>query len=133
MRYIDEKRKVHGVESICKVLPIASSSYYEHKSWEADPSRMAARRRGDIGLCTEIRRVWDENFSVYGARKVWHQLRREGISAARCTVERLMHTLGLKGVARGEKGPVTTAASGNAAIHENLVNGQFSAERPNAL
>jgi len=133
VRYVDEKRKVHGVESICRVLPIASSIYYEHKSWEANPARMAARRRRDMELCTEIRRVWEENFNVYGARKVWHQLRREGISVARCTVERLMRTLGLQGVVRGKKGPVPTVTNENAASHEDLVNRQFSAQRPNAL
>jgi len=94
--YIDEKRKVHGVESICAAQPIAPSTYYEHKAWEENRGRIPTRVRRDAVLRTEIQRVWEENFSVYGACKVWLQLNREGITVARCTVERLMRHVDLK-------------------------------------
>ena len=86
---------MYGVESICKVLPIAPSTYYEEKARQSDPSRLPARAHRDAFLCDEVRRVWEENRMVYGARKVWHQLNREGIPVARCTVERLMGQMGL--------------------------------------
>jgi putative transposase len=96
--FIDEQRGSTGVESICKHLPIAPSSYYEYKAREKDPSRAPKRYHRDNYLKGEIQRVWDENFCVYGAGKVWKQLNRETIPVARCTVERLMKILGLKGV-----------------------------------
>jgi len=131
--YIDEKRKVYGVESICTALPIAPSTYYEQKAQGADPSRVAARTRRDTWLRTEIQRVWQENFSVYGARKVWLQLSRERITVARCTVERLMRALGLKGVVRGKRRPITTVCDTAAERPADLVNRVFTAERPNEL
>lgn len=84
------------------MLPIAPSSYYEYKARQADPARLPPRARRDLELSKAIRQVYDENFQVYGGRKVWRQLRREGIRVARCTVERLMRSLGLAGVVRGE-------------------------------
>ena len=95
--FIDAHRDAHGVEPICKPLPIAPSTYHECKVREREPERMSARNQRDQALCVDIRRIWDENFQVYGVRKVWRQLNREGISSARCTVERLMKGLGLQG------------------------------------
>jgi putative transposase len=92
--FIDAHREVYGVEPICAMLPIAPSTYYEAKACEADPTRLPARTQRDIHLREEIRRVWTVNRSVYGARKVWRQLRREKIHFARCTVERLMRAEG---------------------------------------
>ena len=91
-----------GVEPICAELPIAPSTYYEHRRREREPERRPARFRRDAELRTRIRRVWESSLGVYGARKVWRQLQREGAAVARCTVERLMRLEGLKGVARGE-------------------------------
>ena len=88
--FIDEHRAVHGVEPICKVLPIAPSTYHNHISKRADPERLSARAQRDLVLKPEIERIFTENFEVYGARKVWRQLNRESIPVARCTVERLM-------------------------------------------
>jgi transposase InsO family protein len=130
--FIDEHRAVHGVEPICRVLPIAPSTYHAHAARRADPGKLPARARRDIILKTEIRRVSEENFRVYGVRKVWRQLLRDGIAVARCTVARLMRTMGLQGVVRGKT--VRTTIS-NAAIPCPLdrVNRQFKAPRPNAL
>ncbi len=102
MAFIDEHREVYGVEPICRVLPIAPSTYYEHAARQADPDRRPARERRDAELCREIRRVFEANFGVYGVRKVWRQMKREGIEVARCTVARLMRQMGLKGVVRGK-------------------------------
>ena len=97
--FIDDHRAVHGVEPICKVLPIAPSTYYDHASKRADPGKLSARAQRDMALKPQITRVFVENFEVYGVRKVWRQLAREGVPVARCTVERLMADLGLQGVA----------------------------------
>ena len=98
--FIDEHRDDYGVEPICAQLPIAPSTYYEHKAREMDPERLPPRVQRDRGLSDETQRVWDDNFQVYGARKVWRQLNREKIPVARCTVERLMSILGLQGAVR---------------------------------
>ena len=100
--FVDENREGYGVEPICAELPIAPSTYWEHKRREREPDRCSARSRRDAELRPLVRRVWESNFGVYGARKVWRQLHREGIGVARCTVERLMRLEGLKGVVRGE-------------------------------
>jgi len=121
-----------GVEPICTELPIAPSIYYECKAREANPQRLPARLRRDAWLEIEIRRVWEENFRVYGARKVWRQLKREQIKVAKCTVERLMQNLGLQGVKRG-KGYKTTIPDDAAARPADLVNRNFTATRPNQL
>jgi transposase InsO family protein len=97
VRYIDEHKDRFGVEPICAVLPIAPSTYYEQKAREQDPDRRPARAIRDEALKPEVQRVWEENFRVYGAHKVWTQLNREGLRVARCTVERLMKALGLRG------------------------------------
>ncbi len=101
--FIDDHRVDYGVEPICKRLPIAPSTYHEHKARELDPDRCSKRSTRDRHLKAEIKRVWEENFEVYGARKVWCQLKRECFVVARCTVERLMRELGLRGVTRGPK------------------------------
>ena len=100
--FIDEHRDGYGVEPICRVLPIAPSTYRAHAACAADPGRASARVRRDDALRPEIRRVWKDNFEVYGVRKVWRQLRREGTDVARCTVARLMAQMGLKGAVRGK-------------------------------
>jgi hypothetical protein len=92
--FIDDHREAYGVEPICKVLPIAPSTYHEHAAKRADPARLSARAKRDVSLKVEVRRVVAENFEVYGVRKVWRQLRREGFDIARCTVERLMRIRG---------------------------------------
>jgi len=130
--FIDAHRAEHGVEPICAQLPIAPSTYYAHKAREAAPERLPARVQRDQALRVEIQRVWEENFRVYGARKVWRQLKREVFSVARCTVERLMNTLGLRGVIRG-KSCRTTVPDDLADRPADLVNRQFSAERPDQL
>jgi putative transposase len=130
--FIDEHREVYGVEPICRVLPIAPSTYYEHAARKADPDRRPARERRDAELCQEIRRVFVANFGVYGVRKVWRQMQREGIAVARCTVARLMRQMGLKGVVRG-KTIRTTISDTAAPCPRDRVNRQFKAPRPNAL
>lgn len=130
--FIDAHRDEYGVESICKQLPIAPSTYYQHKGRQVDPSRLPARVQRDAELSGSIRRVWDENFRVYGARKVWRQLHREGISVARCTVERLMRREGLCGVVRGRK-KRTTFPADVAERPLDRVQRQFVASRPNKL
>jgi putative transposase len=132
LAFIDAHREEHGVESICKQLPIAPSTYYEHKAREADPGRLPARAQRDLVVRGEIKRVWDENFCVYGVRKVWRQLRREEVAVARCTVERLMRSLGLQGAVRG-KGRRTTVGDEAAHRPADLVQRQFTAARPNQL
>ena len=130
--FIDDHRKAEGVESICKELPIAPSTYYAHKATQADPTKLSPRRQRDASLRIEIRRVWDENFMVYGARKVWRRLAREGHRVARCTIERLMRQMGLQGVVRG-KPKRTTVPSDRDSRPLDLVKRVFHATRPNQL
>ena len=130
--FIDEHRSVHGVEPICKVLPIAPSTYYEHAARARDPARSPERAQRDAVLMPEIERVWNENFQVYGVRKVWRQLRREQIDVARCTVARLMKRRGLRGVVRG-KTVRTTFSDKNTPCPLDHVRRQFKADRPNKL
>jgi putative transposase len=125
--YIDQHKGRYGVEPICRVLPIAPSTYYQHTK-----GPRSARAVRDAQLKVEIRRVHAEHFGVYGARKVWRQLHREGIAVARCTVERLMGELGLEGVRRG-KPRRTTTPDAAAARPADLVERDFSAQRPNQL
>lgn len=114
------------------MLPIAPSTYWRHAARQADPSQRSARSQRDERLGGEIRQVWAENFQVYGADKVWQQLRREGLEVARCTVERLMRRLGLQGVRRG-KSVKTTVGDRNVPCPQDRVNRKFTADRPNAL
>ena len=130
--FIDAHRAEYGVEPICTQLPIAPSTYYECKAREVDPTRLPARARRDIELAGEIERVYDENFFVYGAYKVWRQLNREQITVARCTVERLMRSLDLQGVVRG-RSCRTTISDDAANRPADLVNRRFKATRPNQL
>jgi len=130
--FIDAHRAEHGVEPICEELQIAPSTYYEHRARRADPQRSPPRVQRDRALVPEIRRVYEENFHVYGARKVWRQLGREEFTVARCTVERLMRSLGLQGVVRGRKCRTTIADDG-AARPLDHVKRQFQASRPNEL
>ena len=130
--FIDQYRSAYGVELICRTLPIAPSTYHAHAHRRADPEAAPARVKRDAALKLEIQRVFDENFGVYGARKVWRQLRREGFDVARCTVERLMRNLGLQGVIRGKR--VRTTVSDKAApCPLDRVNRQFHAPAPNRL
>ena len=130
--FIDAHRDEYGVEPICAELPIAPSMYYESKAWQADPAYLTARARRDIELRPQISRVWHENFCVYGARKTWKQLNRERIGVAKCTVERLMRQLGLRGTMRGKTFKTTRPDLG-APRPPDLVERQFVATRPNQL
>jgi putative transposase len=130
--FIDDHREVYGVEPICKVLPIAPSTYHAHVAQRADPAKASARARQDLVLMAQIRRVHEANFGVYGARKVWRQLAREGIVVARCTVERLMRQMGLRGAVRGKE-TRTTIADKATPCPADKVNRQFQAPHPNAL
>lgn len=132
MKFIDQNRQAHGVEPICKVLQVAPSAYWRHAARQRNPALRCARAQRDAALLPHIERVWQANLQVYGADKVWRQLQREGIPVARCTVERLMRGLGLRGVVRG-KVVRTTIADAKAACPLDLVNRQFSAQRPNQL
>jgi putative transposase len=125
--YVDRHKDRYGVEPICRVLPIAPSTYYQHTK-----RPRSARAVRDAQLKVEIRRVHGEHFGVYGARKVWRQLHREGIAVARCTVERLMGELHLQGVRRG-KAHRTTTPDTSATQPADLVERDFSATRPNQL
>ncbi|WP_246748998.1 IS3 family transposase [Rhizobium setariae] len=130
--FIDEHRSVLGVEPICKLLPIALSTYYETIAQRLDVDRLSVRARSDMAMRIEIRRVFDENFRVYGVRKVWRRLLREGFDVALCTVARLMRTMGLQGIIRGK--PVRTTISDKAApCPLDRVNRQFRAPRQNML
>ena len=128
-RFIEEHRQTYGVGSICRVLSIAPSAYYAYRARQKNP---CMRSQKDKELCDDIRRVWNDNFCVYGVRKVWHQLRREGLDVARCTVERLMRRMGLKGVIRG-KGVRTTRPDPARPCPQDLVQRQFHAPAPNRL
>jgi putative transposase len=130
--FINDHRAVYGVEPICGMLRIAPSTYHAHVARRADPARASPRARQDLVLMEQIRRVHAANFGVYGARKVWRQLHREGIRVARCTVERLMRELGLEGVRRG-KVRRTTTPDATATRPADLVERDFSAQRPNQL
>ena len=129
--FIDDHRRAYGVEPICRVLPIAPSTYHTHATRRADPARLPARARRDLVLAADVRRVFDANFGVYGVRKVWRQLGR-GKEVARCTVSRLMRQMGLQGVVRGRE-IRTTVSNPAVACPLDRVNRQFRAPRPNAL
>ena len=130
--FIDRHRDQYGVEAICALLPMAPSSYYEYKARQIDASRLPARTHRERQLEGEIHRVWQENFQVYGVRKMWRQLNREAIAVARCTVARLMARMGLRGVVRGRQFR-TTVADAALARPEDRVQRNFAAERPDAL
>ena len=130
--FIDEHRDVHGVVSICKVLPVAPSTYHDHVAKRADTSRLSARAKRDLVLRPEIERVFKDNYEVYGARKIWRQMNRENIPVAHCTVRRLMADLGLHGVIRG-KPARTTVPDKALPCPRDHVNRVFCAPAPNRL
>lgn len=121
-----------GVEPMCRVLQIAPSTWYEHTRRKADPDRLPRRAKRDAELSLHIWRAFKENFGVYGVRKVWRQLTREGIAVARCTVARLMKAMGLQGVVRGKR-MKTTISDTAMPCPLDKVNRRFAAERPNRL
>jgi len=130
--FIDDHRGQYGVEPVCRVLKIAPSTYHAHDARRRRPERAPPRVRRDEALKPHILRVFNENFQVYGARKIWRQLLREGFSVARCTVERLMDSMGLQGVIRG-KTVRTTISDKAAPCPLDRVNRQFKAPAPNRL
>jgi len=130
--FVDQHRSRYGVEPLCKVLQMAPSGYWRHAARQRDPALWSARAQRDARLEHEVQRVWQANRQVYGADKVWHQLNREGIKVARCTVERLMRRLGLQGVRRG-KIVRTTVSHPATPCPQDRVNRQFKADRPNQL
>lgn len=131
MSFIDAHREDLGIEPICR-LAVAPSSYHEHARRQADPGRRPARARRDDEIKAQIKRVHEASSGLYGARKVWHQLLRDGVAVARCTVERLMADMGLAGVRRG-KMTVTTVSNPKVPCPLDKVNREFRVERPNAL
>jgi putative transposase len=130
--FIDDHRDTHGVEPICKILPIAPATYYDHLAKRADPARLSDRARRDEALRPHIQRVFDANWQVYGVRKVWRQLRREGFDVARCTVARLMKRMGIQGIIRG-KPQKTTIPDKKLPCPLDKVNRQFRVPAPNML
>ena len=129
---MDKHRETHGVEPICKALQIAPSGYWRHAAHQRKPELRCARAKTDDTLSPKIQQVWQSNMQVYGADKVWHQLGREGVAVARCTVERLMKRLGLQGARRG-KVVRTTVPDKALPCPLDRVNRQFKADRPNQL
>jgi transposase InsO family protein len=130
--YIDRHREVYGVEPICEALQVAPSAYRRHAARQRNPALRSARAKRDEALTPAIQRVWHSNFQVYGADKVWKQLNREGMTVARCTVERLMGRLNLRGARRG-KTVRTTVPDRSVPCPLDRVNRQFKADRPNQL
>jgi len=131
--FINDHRDQFGVEPMCAVLPIAPSTYFRHQSAQVDPANRSRRAQRDDELRMEIRRVWDAHFQVYGPRKVWRQLRREGIRVARCTVRRLIRAMGLQGAVRGRAWITTTQPALAPDRPSDLVERDFTATRPNQL
>jgi putative transposase len=130
--FIDEQREHFGVEPICKALQTAPSGYWRHAARLRNPALVPQRVKRDVVLVDQVQRIHRANLQVYGARKVWRQLHREGVAVARCTVERLMRLKGLQGARRG-KVVRTTTPDAKAACPQDRVNRQFHAERPNQL
>ena len=131
--FIDQYRDVYGVEPICAVLPIAPSTYFLRKAQHQEATKRSARAQRDAELRAAIQRVWDENDQVYGPRKVWKQLCRESTRVARCTIERLMREMGLRGVSRGRAWKITTRPDPAGARPTDLVARHLTATRPNQL
>ena len=130
--FIDDHREDHGVEPVCRVLPIAPSTYHLNAAKRVDPAKLSLRAKRDLALKPEMARVFADNFGVYGVRKVWRQMQREGFDVARCTVARLMRSMRLQGVIRGK--PMRTTVSNKAApCPLDHVNRQFHAPAPNRL
>ena len=132
MDFIEESREAHGVEPICRALQFAPSTYYDRRAIMLDPDRASARAKSDAAMSVKIDATWDANRKLYGARKIWHVLRRQGEDVARCTVERLMRRLGIRGVVRGKK-VITTNPDTSLPCPDDKVNRLFMADRPNKL
>jgi putative transposase len=130
--FIDTHRAAYGVEPICRVLPIAPSTYHADTAKRGDPGKLSARARRDAALQADIRRVWEADFQVYGVRRIWRQLQREVIAVPRCQVARLMKQMGLAGAVRG-KTVKTTRSDRSAPSPLDRVNRQFQAPAPNTL
>jgi putative transposase len=130
--FVDDHREAYGVEPVCRLLPIAPSTCHARVAQRVDPAKASPRARQDPVLVEQIRRVHEANFGVYGARKVWRQLGREGTAVARCTVERLMRRMGLRGAVRGKE-TRTTIADEATPCPADKVNRRFRAPHPNAL
>ena len=133
VRFLADHRNQYGIEPMCAVVPIAPSTYFRQRARQADPTRRSRRARRDDELRIAIQRVWDANFQVYGPRKVWRALRREGLQVARCTVVRLMRDMGLAGAVRGRAWITTTHAPEDASRPRDRVERAFTATRPNQL
>jgi putative transposase len=131
--FIDDHRKTYGVEPICRVLPIAPSTYFRHKAEQRDSTKRSPRAQRDAVLRAIIRRIWNEHHQVYGPRKVWRQMGRENLRVARCRVRRLMREMGLAGVVRGRAWTTTTESQPDADRPRDLVDRNFTATRPNQL
>jgi len=130
--FIEEHREMYGVEPICRTLQFAPSTYYDRRAIMHHPDRASVRAKSDAALSVKIDAAWDANRKLYGARKIWHVLRRQGEDAARCTVERLMRRLGIRGVVRGKK-VITTSPDISLPCPDDKVNRLFMADRPNKL
>ena len=130
--FIEDHKVVHGVEPICRVLPIAPSTFYAHAAIARDPDLASDRTKRDIIDAEKIEEAFDDSGKRYGARKIWHELRRNNHDIARCTVERLMKTLGIQGVVRGQK-PITTNPDTSQPCPDDKVNRDFTAIMPNQL
>jgi transposase InsO family protein len=131
--FIDQHRATYGVEPICRMVPIAPSTYFRRKAAQLDPAKRCARARRDEVLKVIIQRIWREHDQAYGSRKVWKQMGREGLRAARCRVRRLMRDLGLVGVVRGRAWTTTTQSDAAIERPADLVDRHFVATRPNQL
>ena len=130
--FIDDHRVVRGVSAICRLLPIAPSTYYACLAVRADPSKASARHQRDAVLRPKIQKIWDDNWKVYAARKAWRQLCREGEAVARCTVARLMAGMGLRGIVRG-KAMKPTIHAASVPCPRDKVNRKFRVPAPNML
>ena len=131
--FINDHREAYGVESICRVVPIAPSTYFRHRARQLDPTKRSARAVRDEVVKAIIQRIWHEHDQAYGSRKVWKQMGREGLREARCRVRRLMRELGLVGVVRGRAWTTTTQPDAGAPRPADLVDRRFVATRPNQL
>ena len=132
MDFIEESREAFGVEPLCKALQFAPSTYYDRRAIVRDPERASRRAKSDAAMSSRIDGAWEDNRKLYGARKIWHVLRRDGQDVARCTVERLMRVLGIRGVVRGKR-VVTTNPDTSLPCPDDKVNRLFKADRPNKL
>lgn len=132
IQFIEDNKHLYGVELICRVLPIAPSTYHRAKYLEDCPEKRSFRSQHDDFYISEIKHIWQDSKCRYGARKVWQQMKADGLNVARCTVERLMREHGLQGIWRG-KGKITTNSRDDQKRADDLVNRNFSAHRPNQL